>query len=142
MNRIIETDPKELKKFAKTMMMGAPVLGTVALTFGLWKEITHLQVIAYIFYGMSINALLAFLVAPILIFPIYVVLTTVGNTVQYLLTLIVLGFVYFVMVTPVAIFFRLSKRDRLKIVLDPPAESYWEPREPVPAELERYEKQH
>jgi hypothetical protein len=43
---------------------------------------------------------------------------------------IVLGLIYFIVITPVAIGMRLFRRDALRLRLDPTAKSYWLERDP------------
>ncbi len=141
MQKLIETDRQELYKFGKTILMGGPVLGTLALGLWYWKGIGHALHASYVLYSLASYALLTTFIRPILLFPVYVLMTAIGNTVQWIMSTIVLGFVFLFMMTPVALFFRLTGRDRLKLRHEPTASSYWEAKPPPKGSIERYEKQ-
>jgi len=43
---------------------------------------------------------------------------------------LVMGLLFFLTITPIALFFRASGKDQLRLKLDPAARSYWIVREP------------
>jgi hypothetical protein len=41
-----------------------------------------------------------------------------------------MGLIFFLTVTPIALYFRISGKDQLRLKLDPGADTYWIDREP------------
>jgi hypothetical protein len=68
---------------------------------------------------------------------IYLVLTIAALPVGLVVSFIVLGAFYFLVLTPIALLFCLIGRDALHRSFDRAADSYWVPHKP-PASLERY----
>lgn len=52
------------------------------------------------------------------------------------------SFVYFLLISPVALFFKLFSRDRLETSLKEDRDTYWVKRSSPPTEKDRYEKQY
>jgi hypothetical protein len=67
----------------------------------------------------------------------YLVLTIAAMPIGVVASFVLLGAFYFLVLTPIALFFRLIGRDSLHRSFDRAAESYWVPHKP-PANLERY----
>jgi hypothetical protein len=65
------------------------------------------------------------LVAPKANWPIYLGLTLVAYPIGFVLSYVIMGFLFFGMITPVGLLFRLTGRDPMHRRFDPEAESYW-----------------
>lgn len=72
--------------------------------------------------------------------PLYVGLMAVGLPVGFLLSYLVMGVVFFGVVTPIGLVFRAIGRDALARKLDRDAATYWTPRRPV-TDFGRYYRQ-
>ena len=70
---------------------------------------------------------------------VYWVLTAVGFPIGFVLSFVLLGLLFFAVLTPIGLFFRLIGRDALQRRLEPEAETYWQPHEK--AQVSRYFKQ-
>ena len=61
--------------------------------------------------------------------PLNALWSLLGRALHRVVSPVVLGALYFLVLSPFAIFFRAVKRDPLRLRLDPAAESYWIARE-------------
>ena len=68
---------------------------------------------------------------------LYIGLTLVGMPIGIVVSYILLGAFYFLLLTPVALVFRLIGRDSMRRKYEPELESYWAPHEPT-ENTERY----
>ena len=72
--------------------------------------------------------------------PLWVALVLATFPIGFVLSYVLMGLLFFGMLTPVSLVFRLIGRDALERRLDPQAESYWQRRGP-PAPIARYFRQ-
>lgn len=72
------------------------------------------------------------LVNPSGVRPFYVGLTALTFPIGFVISHLVLGFVYFIVITPLALIFRIMRRDELHCSIDPEATTYWHKRPPAP----------
>jgi len=79
-------------------------------------------------------------IAPRALKPLYLLLTLVAAPIGLVVSTLVMFVVYYVVITPVAIFFKIISRDALNRKFDPSAESYWIRRQP-PENMKRYFRQ-
>ncbi len=94
-------------------------------------------------YGLWAAAGLCFglgCVAPRALGPLYVILTAISLPIGYVTSYVVMAILFFGVVTPVGLVFRLVGRDPLDRRLDHAAETYWVPRVRV-ADVKRYYRQ-
>jgi len=77
----------------------------------------------------AIAAAVAFAVAallfPLVLKPFNIVWFKFGLLLGRIVGPVVMGLIFFIAVTPTALFFRLRKKDLLHLATDPRAESYW-----------------
>jgi len=69
-------------------------------------------------------------VAPRVLHPLNVAWMYVGMVLNLIVSPVILGAIYFLVFTPVALFFRISGRDALRRKFDTKAASYWIERSP------------
>ncbi len=62
---------------------------------------------------------------PAVLLPLYVVLAVAGWPIGFAVSILVMGVIYFLLITPLALFFRLIGRDPLHRTFLPDAETYW-----------------
>ena len=77
---------------------------------------------------------------PTLVKPVYYAWMTLALVLGYVMTRVILTIFFFVVLTPVALVFRLIGRDALHRKLDREAESYWIEKEHLIPDRSRYEK--
>ncbi len=128
----LRPDAAELRKFSW-------VVGGVFLLIGaflLYKESSWWPGIG----GLGAVLVAVGTIAPKVLRPFYYAWMTLAVVMGYFVTRILLGVFFFLVLTPVGLFFRLIGRDILKRRPDREAESYWETKEYPIADRTRYEK--
>lgn len=81
--------------------------------------------------------LLCSLVSPRAARVLYIALSAVGLPIGFVISFVLLAAFYFLLLTPIALLFRLIGRDSLHRKFDRAADSYWIPRKPT-ASLDGY----
>lgn len=79
-------------------------------------------------------------VAPAAVSPIYFFLTVVTYPIGFVLSYVVMAIMYYGVMTPVGLIFRLIGRDSMRRAFDPSSPTYWIRRHP-PAAVKRYFRQ-
>jgi hypothetical protein len=77
------------------------------------------------FVALAALSVLFSLVAPKANWPIYLGLTVVAYPIGLVLSYVIMGFLFFAMITPVGLLFRLTGRDPMHRRFEPETESYW-----------------
>lgn len=95
---------------------------------------------AWVLWGVGATCLVLAMAAPRALRPLYLVLNVVALPIGFVLSYVVLLAMFYLLITPVALLFRLIGRDALHRKFDPQAESYWTPCEPRPP-AKRYFRQ-
>ncbi len=122
------------------------VFGAAALVaFGTLAALTHWhwQGPEWLSVGLGALAVLSgllALVAPAANRPLYVVLMIAVYPIGLVVSYIVLAVVFFGILTPVGLVFRLIRRDELRRRFDPDASTYWVDR-PAVTDTQRYFRQ-
>lgn len=80
--------------------------------------------------GVSVAFAVVGLAVPVLLGPLNKAWTKLGLLLHKITSPIVLGIMFYVVVTPFGVVMRLLGKDLLKLRLDPDAKSYWVHREP------------
>jgi hypothetical protein len=130
----LRPDESTLRQFGFIALGGFGLLAACAwfewlmFSFGLgeWK-----QPVAIGFAGLAGVATLFSLVYPKANLPIFVGLSIVAFPIGFVLSHLILGALFFGLIGPVAIFFRITGRDPMQREYDPDADSYWS--DPRPA---------
>jgi saxitoxin biosynthesis operon SxtJ-like protein len=99
----------------------------------------HYQVAALL-WGLAVAGRLVGLVRPEWLRPVYLALMVVTWPIGWVVSHVALAGVYYLILTPVGLLFRLSGRDPLKRAFDRSVSTYWEPYNPNRG-LERYLRQ-
>ena len=130
-----DPDKGELRKFGEISLAMLLVIGLVLYWLGRVRAETALYVAA--------AGLVIFLLSRTTIRgtkPIYWAAYGVTYPVGWVLSHLILGVVYYLIVTPIGLIFRLLGRDALRRTYDPEAPSYWVDHEPA-GHVERYFRQ-
>jgi len=129
----LSPDTATLRQFGFIALVGFGLLGAAAylesfiFAFGLGDARIP---VAYALGGLGALSALLSLVAPKANLPIYVGLTLLTYPIGFVLSHVIMGTLFFAIIGPVAIFFRLTGRDSMNRSYDGSATSYWSPVRP------------
>ena len=136
----LNPDQKTLRQFGVIAFIGFGVLGLLAyyekLIFAFGLGSARLTVVA-VLVGIGTLALLFSLVFPKANRVLYVGLTLLAFPIGFVLSYVIMGTLYFLIIGPIAITFRLFGRDAMHRRYDPNAASYWTEASP-PRDKESY----
>ena len=99
---------QELRKFGWTLLIGFGVIGLLVFFKG------HRATAGWM-WGISAFILLLSLTIPVAAKPFYMVWMGLGMVIGSIMSRVVLTIIFFLVLTPVALFFRLTCRDALRI---------------------------
>jgi hypothetical protein len=132
MSKMIEIDwrpdDRTLRQFGWIAIVGFGFLAAIAwweifvFSFGLGDA---RPIVAGTFATLAGLSALFSSVAPRANLPIYLGLTVLAYPIGFVLSYMIMGFLFFVMITPLGLFFRLTGHDPLHRRFDPSASSYW-----------------
>ncbi len=115
---------KTLRQFGWIALVGFPVLGLVA-HFG-WGAP------AWALYGLTgfgvLHGLLALLALEALLLPVFVLMELIAIPIGILISSVLLGLLFYLLVTPVGWYFRLTGKDPMQRTWDRNARTYWHAR--------------
>jgi len=125
---------KQLRIFgiALTILLG--VIGLIQFLKG--NESTNLW-----FGGATVLILLTTIAMPLLIKPIYRIAILIAHILGWINTRILLGLIFYLLITPIALVLKLMGRDPLNRKFDKQAKTYWNDRDPIPFSRENYLRQ-
>jgi len=106
-------------------LVGAAACGVI----GLWPLIRHQPVRLWFLAAAALFLLLA-LGLPSVLHPLNVAWAKLGLLLNGIITPVIMGVLFFAVVTPVAYFLRLRGRDALRLRPNPAAKTYWLERQP------------
>jgi hypothetical protein len=124
-------DRKMLAEFSEAGMFA---LGMVAAPLAYYRGRPGLAVA---FWILAVLGRLVGLVRPEWLKPVFLGLTLATWPIGWVISRVALSLLYFLVFTPIALFFRLIGRDALRLRADPAAKSDWEPYRPDRG-LDRY----
>lgn len=130
----LKVEKHEIKKFG----MGLTVLLCLIGGWQLYKG--HINAYTWFLGSASLVLALAFF-APIVLNPLFKVLTTVGHAIGWVNTRILLGIIFYTIFAPIGILLRLIRKDLLGERLDKDAKSYWNKKDNGVFAKEQYERQ-
>ncbi len=125
----LRPDAKKLRQFGWIALVGFGLLATAAwnewlfFAFGLGSTKT---VVTGALAGLAGYTALASLVFPKANLPIYIGLTIAAYPIGFVLSYVIMGILFYLMLAPVGLFFRVTGRDPLKRRFEPDTPSYWE----------------
>lgn len=124
-------DRKTLVEFSEAGMF---FLGMVAAPLAYFRGQPR---VAVAFWVLAILGRVVGLIRPDWLKPVFLGLTLATWPIGWVVSRLALGFLYFLIFTPIALIFRLIGRDALQRSADTEVKTYWEPYRPH-RELERY----
>ena len=124
----LSPDERTLRQFGWIALGGFGFLAVLAwqewliFAFGLgaWRG-----TVAGVFAGLAVAAALTSLVYPKANWGLYVGMTLVAYPIGFVLSYVIMGVLFYGMLAPVGLFFRLTGRDLLKRHFEPDSDSYW-----------------
>lgn len=118
-----QTDRVELRNFGL-------IVGGIFGVIGLWPAIVRGQDVRLWAVGLAGALILPALLAPRVLAPAHRVWMTLGSALGWVNTRLVLGVIFFGLITPMGLVFRLAGRDLLQRAFDPKATTYRVPKKP------------
>ena len=123
-----------MRKFGITMAVALTIIAAVVFFFGAHPE-------RALWLGGIGAAFLVFgLTTPPILKPIHFVWMGLALVLGFFMSRILLTLLYFLILTPIGLFMRLTGKDLLNIKLQPESTSYWIPREKKENSPGQYEK--
>lgn len=130
----IRDEKRDIRNFGIGLAIILGAIGSYQLYKGQWD-------IALWFYAAVGIVLILSLFAPSVIKPLYKVMTIVGHKIGWVNTRLLLGILYYLLFTPIAVVFRLIGKDPLDRKIEVEKNSYWIPRKESSMDKRRYEQQ-
>lgn len=138
MSRLVEIDfnpdTKTLRQFGVIAFVGFGALSALAyyekLVFAFGLGDARLAVAASL-AALGLLALVLGLVAPRANRLLYVGLSLLAFPIGFVLSYVIMGALYFLIIGPIAVALRLAGRDPMRRARDPQAASYWTPARPA-----------
>jgi len=132
MSKMIEIDWKPddrvLRQFGGIALLGFSFLAALAwwelfvFSFGLGEA---RPIVAGGFAALAGISAFCSLVAPRANLPIYLGLTVLSYPIGFVLSYVIMGTIFYVLLAPVGLFFRVTGRDPMKRRFEPETKSYW-----------------
>jgi hypothetical protein len=131
--------PKMLRDFGLIGLIACPILGGIFYwlphIFSWFAHISNGACLAIAVFGIFLFA--ASRSSLVLTRWIFIGLTIFGAPIGFVVGIVVLGIVFFGLLTPVGLAFRLAGRDPLRLRRDPNRTSHWQPHTQI-HDLKRY----
>jgi len=138
MAKLVEIDfnpsEKTLRQFGVIAFVGFGILAALAyyekliFSFGLGDA---RMTVVWVFAALGSIALLFSLVAPKANRWLFVGLTLLAFPIGFVLSYVIMGTLYFLIIGPIAVLLRLFGRDSMHRTYDPDADSYWSSARPA-----------
>jgi len=124
---------EELRKFGFISLTAFGVLGAWVFfrlsIFGIDLAPNTAQVTAYVCWGLALGSLIGSLIAPTALRPLYVTLTAISLPIGFVVSHVLMAVIFYGLLTPIALFFRIVGRDALQRRFEPSANTYWQKRQ-------------
>lgn len=118
---------------AKLIRSFGLIVGGIFLLIGLWPLAVRAEAARLWAVGIAAGLLLPAVLFPTVLTPIYRVWMTIGDTLGWINTRIILTLVFYGLFTPIGVIRRvLLKKDPLHLSFEPEAETYRMVRQPRP----------
>jgi hypothetical protein len=124
----LRPDNKTLRQFGGIALLGFGFVAAIAwyeklvFSFGLGDA---RPIVAGVFAGVAVYSAFFALVWPKAILPVYLGLTILTYPIGFVLSHVIMGSLFFLIISPIGIVFRIMGKDLLDLEWDPEAESYW-----------------
>jgi hypothetical protein len=122
----VPQDPKQLRHFGL-------IVGGIFAAIGLWPAVVRGQSPRWWAVALGVALVLPALLLPGSLRPAYRVWMALGDVLGWINTRIILGAIFYGMLTPIGVCLRLRGRDPLRRGIDPRLHTYRVVRQPRPA---------
>jgi hypothetical protein len=112
---------KDLRQFSYISLVGFPLLAWVLLHVTLRLPPTVVWSVA----AVGPVVLILGVIRPKFVWPVYVGMMLIALPIGFVVSAILLRVIYYVMFTPIALWFRLTGRDAMHRRFEPDADTYW-----------------
>ena len=137
-------DRNELRKFGFISLVAFGLLGVWLFIrqsiFGVELSPGAARIGAYLCWALAGGSLAGSLTVPETLRPLYVILTAISLPIGFVVSHVLMALIFYGLLTPIGLFFRITGRDALQRRIDPSAKSYWQTRQVV-QDRARYFKQ-
>ena len=118
------------------------MVGSVLVLIGLWKlyQGKH-ETARLILWSVGGSLIITGVIVPTLLTPVCWLWMKLAHLLGWVNTRLLLGIIFFVIITPMAIVMKVFGRDALNRKIDKDAGSYWIPRSPIASIKEYCERQ-
>lgn len=135
--------PDTLRQFGLIGLIGFSLLAGLAyfqwLLFAYLPD-TAVNPTVYVLIGLALYSGFFAFIAPLGLKPLYVLLTLITFPIGFVMSYLTMIIIFYGVLTPVGIVFKLIGRDTMNRRFDPSATTYWIKRKP-PASVKRYFRQ-
>ena len=138
-----DPSPKMLRNFGLIGLVAFAAFGALTWTHRFpmhWVPDGAITPVSIVMGAMAAFCGVFGLVAPALVKPIYLALTVVSYPIGFVLSYVIVSIMFFLVITPIAVVFRIFGRDPLNRKFDAAAATYWIERHP-PETVKRYFRQ-
>ena len=118
------------------------MVGGILVLIGLWKlyQGKH-ETARLILWSVGVALMVTGAIVPKLLTPVYWIWMKLALLLGWVNTRLLLGIIFFVIITPMAVVMKVFGRDALNRKIDKDAGSYWIPRPPIASIKEYCERQ-
>ena len=118
------------------------MVGGVLILIGLWKlyQGKH-ETARLILWSVGVALMVTGAIVPTLLRPVYWLWMKLAHLLGWVNTRLLLGIIFFVIITPMTIVMKIFGRDALNRKINKDADSYWIPRPPIESVKEHCERQ-
>jgi len=124
-------DHRQLRQFAWMALVALPLIGWI------WGASTN--VLSWLAGAGAVLVVLSY-VAPVIVRPFFLGLTLVTFPIGMVVGEVVMLMIYITVFLPIALIFRLLRRDALELKVDQTKMTYWKPKK-QPRSVENYYRQ-
>jgi hypothetical protein len=111
----------QLRQFAWVSLLGFPLISGLLLYLTLGLSLTVVLSVA----AAGPAVLLVGLINPKLVWPVYALLMLIALPIGLVVSAVLLRLIYYMLFTPIALWFRLTGKDAMKRGFEPETDSYW-----------------
>ena len=134
------TNRREQRKFGITMAIALVLLGFIRWGFSWWR-LEELPELPWAFILFAAAFLVLGLIIPKALQPVYRGWMILAHAINWMMTHILLTFVFVLLVIPTGVYFRILGKEPLKRKWLPRENSYWEDMEEQTEDIKDYMKQ-
>ncbi|MBK8267992.1 MAG: hypothetical protein IPK83_06660 [Planctomycetes bacterium] len=135
--------PKTLRTFGIIGLIFFPVLAYAAsrnaLIFAILPESVN-HVLVWFMAALGVYSMLGAVAAPSFLRPLFIGMSYIGVPIGVVVLFTLLAILYYLVITPISLIFKLIGRDAMHRKLEPAATTYWIKRTPT-QDVKRYFRQ-